>query len=61
MLGLNINYSIPNNIATTTTNGNTSFMLLSTEFRNQGYLYGFQLYSSLNGSINIKVNFFINF
>ena len=54
-----VNYQIPSVVSSPVSNGNTSFLLLNSEFRNETNLFGFQLYSALNGSINIQVKIFI--
>lgn len=38
---------------------NTSYLLINTEFRDQTYLFGFELFAQINGSINLKVKYLI--
>lgn len=34
---------------------NSSYLLINTEFRDQTYLFGFELFAQVNGTINLKV------
>ena len=48
-------YSFPRNLSNVVSQEGTAFLLLNNEFRNQTSLYGFELYSSVNGSITLQV------
>ena len=53
------NYHIPDLLTNIIENTeNKIFLLANTEFRNQTTLFGFKIYSSLNGTINLKVLIF---
>lgn len=50
-----INYPIPRSLTSPLINMNSSYLLINTEFRDQTYLFGFEFFAQVNGTINLKV------
>jgi hypothetical protein len=48
-------YTTPQNASIISSNLNTSFVLLNTEIQNDTFLFGFEFYTILNGTITIEV------
>lgn len=52
-------YSIPKSQPSSSgTNTNTDFLLLNTEFQNDTFLMGFEIFAASAGSIAIKVSYY---
>jgi hypothetical protein len=48
-------YSVPKFASTISSNLNSSFILLNTEIQNDTFLFGFDVYTALGGTITIEV------